>query len=200
VKGTSSSAAFALLQRLAPRAKSVVLPLDAYYRSLPAGRDPSRFNFDHPRSLDLGLLRRQLHQVRSHPDRPLPIPQYDFASHQRLPTPHVLTLTDVRVLFVEGVLLFTDPTLRQALDVRVFVDCPADLRFLRRLQRDVRERGRTFESVIEQYQSTVRPMHEVHVEPFKSAAHEIVSTDCDGATLERRAAKLARQLLRLAKG
>lgn len=188
----------ALRQRLARSAKSAVIPLDAYYRSLPAGRDPNTFNFDHPRSLDLSLLRRHLSQSRTRPDRPLPIPRYDFASHQRLPVASSLDLNDVRILLVEGVLLFADPALRRALDVRVFVHCPADLRFLRRLQRDVRERGRTLESVIAQYRATVRPMHERFVEPFKASAHQVVSTDCSVETLQRRAAQLARQLLRRA--
>lgn len=188
----------ALRQRLAPSAKSAAIPLDAYYRSLPAGRDPDTFNFDHPRSLDLSLLRRHLDQARTRPDRPLPVPHYDFASHRRLPVASSLNLEDVRILLVEGVLLFADPALRRALDVRVFVDCPADLRFLRRLQRDVRERGRTLDSVIAQYQATVRPMHQRFVEPFKASAHQVVSTDCSAETLQRRAAKLARQLLRLA--
>ncbi|MCC7373305.1 MAG: uridine kinase [Verrucomicrobiales bacterium] len=188
----------ALLRRLAPSAKSAVIPLDAYYRSLSAGRDPNTFNFDHPRSLDLSLLRRHLSQARASPDRPLPVPRYDFASHQRLPVASPLALSDVRILFIEGVLLFADPALRRTLDVRVFVDCPADLRFLRRLQRDVRERGRTLESVIAQYQATVRPMHQRFVEPFKASAHQVVSTDCSLQTLQRRAAKLARQILQSA--
>lgn len=195
--GSGKSTFVADLQRhLTPFARVAVLPLDAYYRSLPPNQDPALRNFDDPRALDLALLRRHLEQARRHPRRPLRVPRYDFANHRRLPTPTALDMRAVEVLLVEGVLLFADARLRRSLDVRVFVDCPADLRFIRRLQRDVRERGRTPDGVIQQYLATVRPMDAIHVAPHRKWAHEFVTSEGPLDQLDRQAARLARRLRR----
>ncbi|MBL9134628.1 MAG: AAA family ATPase [Verrucomicrobiales bacterium] len=197
--GSGKSTLVAALQRhLAAFAGVAILPLDAYYRSLPPSHDPAHRNFDDPRALDLALVRRHLDQARRHPQRPLRLPRYDFAHHRRLSTPTLLAMDAVEILLVEGVLLFADARLRRSLDVRVFVDCPVDLRFIRRLQRDVRERGRTPEGVIQQYLATVRPMDAIHVAPQRKWAHAIVKSEGSLDQLDRQAARLARQLLRRA--
>jgi uridine kinase len=149
-----------------------LLPHDAYYRNLtelpPAQREA--VNFDHPDSLETELLIEHLEQLRSW--RPVDIPIYDFTQHRR--TEQTRHLEPHPVILVEGILVFAEPRLRRAFDVKIYVDTPADIRFIRRLQRDIDERGRSMESVILQYQRTVRPMHEEFVETSKRFADVII--------------------------
>ncbi len=145
---------------------------DAYYRDQ-SGKpfeERSRVNYDHPDSLETELLIAQLKQLRS--GQAIEAPVYDFATHTRKrETRHI----DPRsIILVEGILILSDPALRQLFDVKIFVDTDADLRLIRRLQRDMAERGRTFESVITQYTETVRPMHLEFVEPSKRYADVII--------------------------
>jgi uridine kinase len=100
------------------------------------------------------------------------VPVYDFTAHRR--TDRTFRVEPHPVVLVEGILVFAEPRLREMFDLRIYVDTPADVRFIRRLQRDIRERGRSMESVIEQYQTTVRPMHEEFVEPSKRFADVII--------------------------
>ena len=149
-----------------------VLPHDAYYRDLKdlprAQRD--QVNFDHPEALDTALLVKHVAALRRW--EPVDIPVYDFTIHSR--TDRTRRIEPHPVILVEGILIFAEPDLRQLFDVKIFVDTPADIRFIRRIQRDISERGRTVESVIQQYLTTVRPMHEEFVEPSKRHADVII--------------------------
>jgi uridine kinase len=148
------------------------LPHDAYYKNLkdlPATQR-EQVNFDHPDSLDTPLLIRHLKELRAWHSIELPV--YDFKTHTR--TEQTVTMHPQAVTIVEGILIFVEPELRDLFDVKIFVDTAPDIRFIRRLQRDIAERGRTTESVIHQYISTVRPMHLEFVEPSKRYADVII--------------------------
>ena len=149
-----------------------LLQHDRYYRDRNDLRLEERaaLNYDHPNSLETDLLVRHVQQLRA--GKPIDVPQYDFTRHARLSETE--TFQPRRALIVEGILVFTDAALRDLMDIKVFVDTDSDTRFIRRLQRDVAERGRTMESVIDQYLSTVRPMHLEFVEPSKRYADVII--------------------------
>ena len=149
-----------------------VLEHDRYYRDRSELRLEERaaMNYDHPDSLETDLMVRHLEELRA--GRAVEKPNYDFARYARMTTTE--TAHARRTIIAEGILIFTDPALRALLDVKVFVDADDDIRFIRRLKRDVAERGRTMESVIDQYQSTVKPMHLEFVEPSKRYADIIV--------------------------
>lgn len=149
-----------------------VLPHDAYYKDLtklpPAQR--AEINFDHPDSLDTELLIKHVLELREY--RAIDLPVYDFKTHSR--TNQTIHIEPQPVILVEGILIFAEPELRPLFDVKIFVDTDADIRLIRRLQRDINERGRSSQSVIDQYMSTVRPMHLEFVEPSKRYADVIV--------------------------
>ena len=148
------------------------IPHDSYYRNLsnlPLEQRLS-FNFDHPDSLDTDLFIQHIQSLQRH--EPIRMPIYDFAKHARVDA--VRIIQPQRIILVEGILIFTEARLRELFDVRIYVDTDADLRFIRRLERDIQERGRTVESVINQWQQTVRPMHLRFVEPSKRYAHVII--------------------------
>lgn len=157
----------ALVERLGPR-ECAVLDHDSYYRDLshlpPAAR--AETNFDHPESLESELLARHVDELRA--GRPVDRPCYDFTTHTR--TPVKRRIEPRPVIVCEGILLLAVPELRLAFDLRVYIDTPPDVRALRRVQRDIVERGRTVESVVHQYLATVRPMHERFVEPARDTA------------------------------
>jgi uridine kinase len=148
------------------------IPHDAYYKDLKdlpvAQRD--MINFDHPDSLDTHLLIKHLQKLKGWESIELPV--YDFKTHTR--TTRAITVQAQSVIIVEGILVFSEPELRDQFDVKIFVDTDPDIRFIRRLQRDISERGRTTDSVIQQYQTTVRPMHLEFVEPSKRYADVII--------------------------
>ena len=148
------------------------LPHDAYYKDL-GDLPPNQrvaINFDHPDSLDTELLAQHINQLKNY--KPVELPVYDFKTHTRTST---INLIDPQpVILVEGILIFAEPVLRQIFDVKIFVDTDPDIRFIRRLQRDITERGRTTEAVVQQYLSTVRPMHLEFVEPSKRYADVII--------------------------
>jgi len=145
---------------------------DSYYRALTAASKENllHHNFDHPDALETELLAEHIRALKAR--RPVEVPIYDFTCHQR--TNRTVRVEPRRVVLVEGILLFAEPELRPLFDIKIFVDTDADLRFLRRLQRDVRERARSVESVISQYLETVRPMHLEFVEPSKRWADLII--------------------------
>ncbi len=150
----------------------VVLPQDAYYRSfdhLPF-EERAAINYDHPDAFDTELLLSHLHRLRQ--GLPVERPVYDFKTHRRLPETVHVEPGDVVIL--EGILVLHDPRIRELLDIKIYVDTPDDLRFIRRLLRDVRERGRTMDSVVKQYLATVRLMHLEFVEPSKRYADVII--------------------------
>jgi|UniRef100_A0A7C1FVP5 uridine kinase len=127
-------------------------------------------NYDHPDSLETSLLVEHLKALRA--GRPVDIPVYDFSIHNR--SKQTLRIEPAKVILVEGILIFVEPALREMMDMRIFVDTDADIRFIRRLRRDMVERGRTLDSVVKQYLATVRPMHLEFVEPSKRYADIIV--------------------------
>ena len=149
-----------------------LLEHDRYYRDRNDLRLEERalLNYDHPDSLETDLLVHHVRELRA--GRAIEKPVYDFARHQR--ERETVQVQPRRAIIVEGILIFTDPELRRLMDVKVFVDADADTRFIRRLQRDIAERGRTVSSVIEQYLGTVKPMHLDFVEPSKRYADVIV--------------------------
>jgi uridine kinase len=160
-----------ILQRVGP-SQIAFLQHDSYYKDL-SGLPPTQraeVNFDHPNSLETELLIRHIETLRD--GKPIEVPIYDFATHSR--TAQTFTVQPRRVILVEGILIFAEAELRKLFDVKIFVDTDSDLRFIRRLQRDITERGRTTESVIKQYQATVRPMHLEFVEPSKRYADVII--------------------------
>ena len=149
-----------------------VIPHDAYYRDLshlPLAERRAQ-NFDHPDSLETELLIQHLRQLKA--GRAIPLPVYDFTTYIR--DSQTIPIVPHPVILVEGILIYTEPELRQLFDMKLYVDTDADLRFIRRLQRDVQERGRTPESVIQQYLTTVRPSHLDFVEPSKRYADVII--------------------------
>ena len=143
---------------------------DSYYKDveqLPKGTD---INFDHPESLDTALMIDHLQQLKA--GQGVDVPIYDFVSFKR--KPQTERAEPRPIIIVEGILVLTERQLRDECDIKIFVDTPADVRFIRRLKRDIAERGRTMESVIEQYMETVRPMHQAFVEPSKVYADVII--------------------------
>jgi uridine kinase len=148
------------------------LPHDAYYKDLADLPRSQRdlINFDHPDSLETDLMVEHLKLLRQ--GKAVEIPIYDFTTHSR--TDRTSKIEPQPVILVEGILVFADPELRDLFDIKIFVDTPPDIRFIRRLERDMVERGRTVESVIQQYQMTVRPMHLEFVEPSKRLADVII--------------------------
>ena len=149
-----------------------VLECDRYYRDRNDLRLEERaaLNYDHPDALETDLMVQHVLALRA--GEPIEAPVYDFACHAR--TLDTRRLVPRRALIIEGMLIFADPPLRQLMDIKVFVDTDDDTRVIRRLQRDVAERGRTMASVIEQYLATVKPMHLEFVEPSKRYADLIV--------------------------
>ncbi|HML40650.1 MAG TPA: uridine kinase [Bellilinea sp.] len=148
------------------------LPHDAYYRdisSLPPNQR-AEINFDHPDSLESSLLRDHIIQLKNW--QAINLPVYDFSTDTR--TSQVIQVVPQGVILVEGILIFAEPELRELFDVKIFVDTDADLRFIRRLQRDLSERGRSIDRVINQYLTTARPMHLEFVEPSKRYADIII--------------------------
>ena len=148
------------------------LPHDAYYKELGELPQAQRamINFDHPNSLDSDLLAEHIEKLKKW--LPIELPVYDFKTHSR--TDQCIHIDPQPVVLVEGILIFADAKLRNMFDVKIFVDTDADIRFIRRLQRDIEERGRTTQTVIQQYLTTVRPMHLEFVEPSKRYADVVI--------------------------
>ncbi|MCF6278285.1 MAG: uridine kinase [Anaerolineales bacterium] len=160
-----------ILNRVGPE-RIAFLQHDAYYKDL-SGLPPTQraaVNFDHPNSLETELLIRHIEALRN--GQQVEVPIYDFSTHSR--TDRTFSVQSRGVILVEGILIFAESALRQLFDVKIFVDTDDDIRFIRRLERDIAERGRTTDSVIHQYMSTVRPMHLEFVEPSKRYADVII--------------------------
>ena len=149
-----------------------VITHDCYYREHHelTYEERTQLNYDHPDSYETELLVEHLAALRA--GESVEIPVYDFSIYDR--TDATTTVRPSRVIIVEGILIFASPELRDQMDLKVFVDVDADVRILRRLVRDVRDRGRSVESVVNQYLNTVKPMHEQFVEPYKGLADIIV--------------------------
>ena len=148
------------------------IDLDSYYKDFSTLTPEERndINFDHPGSLDFSLLAKHLKQLKEW--QPIEKPIYDFATHLR--QKETTTVYPTRILIIEGILVFVDKKLRKLMDMKIFVDTPDDIRILRRIERDIKERGRDFESIKNQYLTTVRPMHLEFIESTKHYADIII--------------------------
>ena len=160
-----------IIKVLGPDAVSVIQH-DSYYhdRSSVPLEERAGLNYDHPDALESSLLVRHLRALKDGGSIELPV--YDFATHTR--TAQTVTVDARDVIIVEGILILAEPALRDLMDIRVFVDTDSDLRVIRRMERDMTERERSLESVVEQYMRTVRPMHLEFVEPTRRWAHVII--------------------------
>ena len=150
----------------------VIIDQDSYYRNLEdiPLRDREARNFDHPDAFDGELLLQHVRELLA--GRPVAQPIYDYSQHRRLA--ETRRVGDHLVVVLEGILIFVDPALRALMDIKLFIDADADVRFIRRLRRDLVERGRSVDSIIRQYEESVRPMHEQFVEPSKRYADVII--------------------------
>lgn len=185
-----TTVARAILDRVG-RERIAVLPHDSYYQDLShlPFAERALVNFDHPDAFDNALYLAHLDALIA--GQPIAMPTYDFAAYVRLPD--VIMVQPQPVVLVEGILIFVDAALRSRMSIRLFVDAESDLRIIRRIQRDTQQRGRTIESVIDQYLTTVRPMHLEFVEPSKRYADVIIpnggmntiATDMVVARIER---------------
>ena len=148
------------------------IPHDAYYADISelSPNEKALVNFDHPNSLDTALMIEHIQELKT--GKMIQLPVYDFTTHSR--TSDTIPIPPNPVILVEGILIFTDPELRNLFDIKIFVDTDADIRLIRRIRRDITERGRTIESVLSQYENTVRPMHLEFVEPIKRYADVII--------------------------
>mmetsp|Transcript_4635 Transcript_4635/g.6097 ORF Transcript_4635/g.6097 Transcript_4635/m.6097 type:complete len:321 (-) Transcript_4635:296-1258(-) len=155
---------------------------DNYYKDLShlSMEDRAKNNFDHPDSLETDLLVHHIKELKA--GRKVQIPEYDFTTHCR--RKETMLALPKKVILIEGILIFTHPELNEIADIKIFVDTEADIRLIRRIERDRLERGRSLESIIEQYMSTVRPMHEQFVEPSKRSADIIVPFGLNTVVLE----------------
>jgi uridine kinase len=155
-----------------PAGRCVTIEHDAYYRDQAhlGAEARAAINYDHPASLESPLLVEHLRTLRA--GGAVEVPIYDFKTHTR--RPETRAVAAAAVIIVEGILVFTEPALREQMDIKIFVDTDPDIRLMRRIRRDLEQRGRTFGSIRDQYYATVRPMHLEHVEPTKRWADLIV--------------------------
>lgn len=175
VTGGSGSGKTTVVRRIVeslPPGSVVVVPQDAYYKdnSHLSFEERGKINYDHPFAFDTALLIEHVEKLRA--NEAVPQPVYSFITHSRLPD--ALRVEPRACVIVEGILILEDERLRQLLDIKVFVDTDDDVRFIRRLRRDIVERGRSLDSVIEQYLQTVRPMHLQFIEPTRRYADLVV--------------------------
>ena len=174
IAGGTGSGKTTLMKNIINRFGDVVTVLshDNYYRR----RDELTYeqrcaiNYDEPAALETDLMARHLEELRR--GNPIDCPVYDFTQHNR--SDETVRIVPKSVIIVEGILIFEDAPLRELMDIKIFVDTDADVRLCRRIKRDVNKRGRTLESVLTQYQQTVKPMHEKYVEPSKRFADIVV--------------------------
>lgn len=178
IAGGSGSGKTTFARRLKEKigmSQCCVLGQDSYYfdQSNKFDHDGGSVNFDHPDALDFDLLAKHLCELKKGHEVDVPI--YDFATHSRSSEPAKLSPT--KYVFVDGILIFSQPQVVKELDYKIYIDCPEDLRFERRLNRDVNERGRTKEGVKNQFYKQVKPMHDLFVEPSKEVACNIVTVE-----------------------
>ena len=174
IAGGTGSGKTTLMKNLIARFQGdvTVLSHDNYYKRHDelTYEQRCRLNYDEPAALETDLMARHLDQLRR--GQAIDCPVYDFAVHNR--SEETIRIEPKKVIIVEGILIFENEALRNLMDIRIFVDTDADVRLCRRIKRDVNKRGRTLESVLNQYQQTVKPMHEQYVEPSKRYAHIVI--------------------------
>ena len=161
--GGTASGKTTIATQLAKRLNAVLVHHDRYYKDIP---HPRGYNFDEPKALENTLLASHIKLLKK--GKPARLPIYDFSTHCRSPQTELVSPSPI--IIVEGILVMAVPELRELADLCVFVEAPADVRLIRRIKRDVLERGRDFVGVLAQYISTVRPMHEQHIAPCKDLA------------------------------
>jgi len=173
IAGGSGSGKTTIVSRITEIVRDYALvPQDNYYRSAEyvTNQSITSFNFDHPDAFDSDLLVDHLKALKA--GRPVRMPQYDFVRNRRLA--ETVLVEPRRLVILEGIMIFFDQRVRDLIDLKLYVDTPDDIRFIRRLRRDITERGRTVDSVIEQYTERVRPGHYAFVEPTKAYADLVI--------------------------
>ncbi len=173
ISGGSGSGKTTIVRKISESIEDFVfIPQDNYYRSAEFinNSNITEFNFDHPNAFDKELMYQHLNDLKN--GKAIQMPQYDFVKHRRMD--ETVEVQPKKVIIFEGIMVFCEKIIRDILDLKIFVDTPDDIRFIRRLQRDVNERGRTHESVIKQYMDVVRPGHFEFIEPTKSYADIII--------------------------
>ena len=152
---------------------ATVVCMDSFYKAQPGTtyEERTRTNYDHPDAFDADIMIQCVKDLKEGRDTKIPV--YDFTIHNRSDQPWE-EVKSTPIIVLDGILLFAFPQLVELMDLKVFVDTDADVRILRRIHRDVRKRGRSLESVMDQYLGTVKPMHEIYVEPFKKVADIII--------------------------
>jgi uridine kinase len=173
ISGGSGSGKTTIVRKISESIEDFVfIPQDNYYRSAEyiTNSNITEFNFDHPNAFDTDLIMQHLEDLKD--GKVIQMPQYDFVHHRRMD--ETIEVKPKKVIIFEGIMVFYEKIIRDLMDLKIFVDTPDDIRFIRRLQRDVNERGRTQESVIKQYMDVVRPGHFEFIEPTKSYADIII--------------------------
>lgn len=173
ITGGSGSGKSTVVKRIKERyPNAVLIEQDNYYKSASFvnNNNITAYNFDHPDAFDMDLLLSNIQDLKN--GKSCEMPQYDFVHHTR--RDEYITVEPSSIIIIDGLMVFYDERIRDMLDLKLYVDTPSDIRFIRRLTRDVRERGRTVESVIEQYVNVVRPGHFNFIEPSKSYADLII--------------------------
>lgn len=173
ISGGSGSGKTTIIKRIADRVSEFVfIPQDNYYKSALhiSNANITDFNFDHPDAFDTELLVEHLKKLKA--GKPIQMPTYDFVRHRR--SKETIRAEPQQVVLVEGIMIFLESKIREMMDLKIYVDTPDDIRFIRRLERDVNERGRTMQSVIKQYLKVVRPGHYMFIEPTKKYADIII--------------------------
>lgn len=155
-----------------PKGEVGVISQDSYYTDTSHLKyeDRIKMNFDHPRSIDFELMVAHLHELKK--EKPINQPVYSFVEHNR--TKDTILTHPRKVMIVEGILILTNPELREMFDIKIFVHADSDERLIRRLKRDISERGRDIEEVLWRYQNTLKPMHDQFIEPMKEFADIII--------------------------
>ncbi len=161
------------------KARVVVIQHDSYYKDISAhhGLTPDKINFDHPDSLETELLVQHIKELKS--GRAIDRPIYNFTTHKRMVETN--RLEPKEIIIIDGILIFVEKALRDLMDIKIFLDTDADERLIRRIRRDILERGRSVDSVMTQYMSTVKPMHLEFVEPSKHWADIIIPRGAENA-------------------
>ena len=173
ISGGSGSGKTTIVRQIAEVVPDFVcIAQDSYYKSAEFmdNQHITAFNFDHPSAFDTDLMVEHLRALKR--GESIRVPVYDFVHHRR--SPETVEVAPHRLVLFEGIMVFVDPRVRELLDLKVYVDTPDDIRFIRRLQRDIKERGRTLESVVQQYIDVVRPGHFQFIEPTKAYADLII--------------------------
>lgn len=172
--GSGKTTVVAQIVNELPEGEVCIISQDSYYRDnahLPFG-EREKINFDHPQAIDFELLHAHLKMLRA--GKPFEQPVYSFKDHTR--TGETTTIHPKKVVLVEGILIFAQPEIREMFDIKIFVHADSDERLLRRLKRDIAERGRSLEEVLNRYETTLKPMHEQFIEPTKAYADFIIPT------------------------